>query len=338
MWCVRYVAVLEYKSLWETAQHAIAISIDVVNFKYQDEWYCDKCHKMDNGAMESSQGGQIESQGPLKGCDLIKEKKTILSDLCHGNKKFSAPSVKQYPESMTEGIILTMKGAAMPLVHPSCTRVTDQGKHGSQIEDEPDEKTALITSGADHGCESEIKRLHHKIGTPVVINSSVEYARRPPPESCWTGYFHVFYGRDNNVGAFEASFPSKVSQKVCDIVKKMPNNLQLEMLPRMNEWPECFDTNPPVYEDIALFFFPNELNQHDKKYPHLLESSCNFVLKAYVGSRKLLIFSSEVLPPDSHVFIVSAMVTGIDGENYLWGIFVKSEGRSNPARFGSAAA
>lgn len=33
--------------------------------------------------------------------------------------------------------------------------------------------------------------------------------------------------------------------------------------------------------------------------------------------------------------LISIMVTGIDGECYLWGVFVRLEGKSVPRQFGS---
>jgi hypothetical protein len=73
------------------------------------------------------------------------------------------------------------------------------------------------------------------------------------------GCFHVLdAGANLNLGEFKAQFPSKVSSKVYDIVKMIPNNLQLQLLPRMNDWPKSFEISNPVYEDIGLFFFSNE--------------------------------------------------------------------------------
>jgi len=73
------------------------------------------------------------------------------------------------------------------------------------------------------------------------------------------GCFHVFYaGEKLNLGEFKAYFPSKVSPRVNDIVKMMPTDLQLELLPRMNDWPKSFETITPVHEDIGVFFFSNK--------------------------------------------------------------------------------
>ncbi|OEL36822.1 hypothetical protein BAE44_0002158, partial [Dichanthelium oligosanthes] len=138
----------------------------------------------------------------------------------------------------------------------------DKGEINSEIEDEPREKGTLCASGM--GC------------------------------------FHIFDAAANlNLGEFKAQFPSKVSSRVYDIVKMIPNNLQLELLPRMNDWPKSFEASCPVHEDIGLYFFPNEPDGHEKKHSYLLEASNNYVLRAYIDGIKLLIYSSEVLPSDS---------------------------------------
>uniref|UniRef100_A0A0A8YNM0 AIPP2-like SPOC-like domain-containing protein n=1 Tax=Arundo donax TaxID=35708 RepID=A0A0A8YNM0_ARUDO len=205
----------------------------------------------------------------------------------------------------------------------------DNGKINSQCQVKPREKGILCASDYGTGRKSQMESLNHNIGVLITISSSAEYSRRPPPLICWTGGFLVCdAGTKHNLGEFKAQFPSKVSSKVYDIVKMMPDNLQLELLPRMNDWPKLFETSRPFHEDIALFFFSNEHDGHEKKHSYILEARTNYVLRAYIDHIKLLIYSSEVLPPDSH---------WIDGESYLWGIFVRSKGKRGPRPFGSTS-
>uniref|UniRef100_A0A0E0KF46 AIPP2-like SPOC-like domain-containing protein n=2 Tax=Oryza punctata TaxID=4537 RepID=A0A0E0KF46_ORYPU len=167
-----------------------------------------------------------------------------------------------------------------------------------QSRDDPREKSGSNATGTYIGRGSEMSPDNH-IGMPVVINSSVEYARRPPPEIRWTGCFLVSDGSNCNPADFKAYCPSKVSSKVLNVIKSMPSVIELDILPRMDEWPKSFETNPPVYEDIGLFFFSTELDRNGKSQSRLMETSCNFVMRAYINNIKLLIYSSEVLPPDS---------------------------------------
>ncbi|KAL6598215.1 hypothetical protein ACP70R_046380 [Stipagrostis hirtigluma subsp. patula] len=201
----------------------------------------------------------------------------------------------------------------------------DKEKMNSQIQDEPRKKVASCSSALvdANGCKSEMRSPNKD--TLVMIDSSAEYSRRPSPASCWMGCFLVQdSGAKSNLGEFKAYFPSKVSSNVYEITKRIPINLELEVLPRLNDWPKSFKTNPPVHEDIGLFFFSSELDWREKKHPHFLEN--DFVMRAYINDIKLLIYSSDVLPPDSQ---------WIDGETYLWGVCVASNRKGNP-RLGSA--
>ncbi|KAL6842408.1 hypothetical protein ACP4OV_027835 [Aristida adscensionis] len=205
----------------------------------------------------------------------------------------------------------------------------DEEKINSRIKDGPREKGAFCSSAIvdANGCKSETKSLNNNLDTVMVIDSSAEYSRRPPPGSCWTGCFLVKEsGSKSTLGKFKAYFPSKVSAKVYDTAKRMPINLSLEVLPRINDWPKSFEAIRPVHEDIGLFFFASELDWREKKHPQFLEA--DYVMTAYINGIKLLIYSPNVLPPDSQ---------WIDGESYFWGIFVRSKGKSNPQRFGSAS-
>ncbi|KAG8062999.1 hypothetical protein GUJ93_ZPchr0003g16686, partial [Zizania palustris] len=194
-----------------------------------------------------------------------------------------------------------------------------------EIPDDPRQKSESNATDNDIGRGSEMSPSNNT-NILIVIHSSVEYARRPPPESCWTGSFLIFDGENHNLGEFKAYLPSKVSSKVLNVTKSMPKNLKLEMLPLADDWPKRFQAYLPVYEDIGLIFLPTELDRNEYRNPCPLKDGCNFVLRAYINNIKLLIYSSEALPPDS---------LWIDGEMYLWGVFVNSKRMRSPLRLGS---
>jgi len=135
--------------------------------------------------------------------------------------------------------------------------------------------------------KSETENLNQNRDVLLSINSSVEYTRRPPPAICWTGSFHVLVAGENlYLGEFKAQFPSKVSSKVYDIAKMIPNNLQLQLLPRMDDWPKSFEIVNPVYEDIGLFFFPNEPDGYISVCFHTKILSHRYVLKHILLSQE----------------------------------------------------
>ncbi|KAF8698785.1 hypothetical protein HU200_035043 [Digitaria exilis] len=246
----------------------------------------------------------------------------------------SPPSVKQ-PSNMS------LSPSRSDMQVPALKRCAAASRDQAKIEGMPDfgmrqgrvrpatppHVKRLSSTECDTGSKSETKSLNQNRDVLLCIDSSLDYTRRPPPQICWMGCFHVFNaGANINLGEFKAQFPSKVSSRVYDIAKMIPIDLQLELLPRMNDWPKSFETSGPVYEDIGLFFFSDEPDGHRKVHSYLLEACCNYVLRAHIDGIRLLIYSSEVLPPDSQ---------WIDGESYLWGLFVRSKGKSNPQQIGS---
>ncbi|KAF7068911.1 hypothetical protein CFC21_074617 [Triticum aestivum] len=269
----------------------------------------------------------VASQNPIKADDTKKRQK-VQSDIIFEKTGATIPTI---PHN-TKGEVTRIDQQLQDQPKEEKVANADGGKCNSWIDDQPTGKSALnasVLTDADSGCGSGTKSLHNNIDMPVIISSSAEYARRPPPEGhCWKGCFLLSDGESSNLGEFKAYFPSVVSPRVCDIAKKMPNNIQLKISPRMNYWPKTFDEFCPVYDDIALIFFPAELDCYNKKHPRRLEAYNNFVMKAYIDDIMLLIYSSEVLPPDSQ---------WIDGENYLWGVFVKPKAKSNHAHLGSVA-
>ncbi|RWV97247.1 hypothetical protein GW17_00039978 [Ensete ventricosum] len=115
-------------------------------------------------------------------------------------------------------------------------------------------------------------------------------------------------------GEIQAHFPSQVSPKAYDIAKKLPVKLKLDMLPRRDAWPKIFESDPPTYDDIGLYFFPSQLERPKEKYFQLLEliDSCDFAMQTWIEDVELLIYPSEQLTVDSH---------RINEQTYLWGVF-----------------
>uniref|UniRef100_A0ACD5WZR8 Uncharacterized protein n=1 Tax=Avena sativa TaxID=4498 RepID=A0ACD5WZR8_AVESA len=337
--------------------------LEVVAFEMSGGWCCSDCQKNANGYTKPIQG---EIKGPMidnnhrsmahqigvKTLQIYENSKVkfipceeaALLTKERPRKKFVARRTRSQIAVAAANKLqfmktLCLKGAAIPKCPENTKQAVRQNDHllrpkeekgniaarakgNSWVDDQPRGENAFNTSDANIGCQSEPKNLHHNIDMPVVISSSVEYARRPPPEAlCWTGCIVLSNGENPNFGDFKAYHPARVSPRVCNIAKNMPNNLQLKIFPRMKHWPMTFEQICPVYDDVALIFFSAELDCCEKKRRHLFETYCGFVMKAYIDDMMLLIYSSEVLPPDSQ---------WIDGESYLWGVFVKPKAKSNP--------
>ncbi|XBI75288.1 hypothetical protein VPH35_068673 [Triticum aestivum] len=337
----------------------------VVELEMINEWCCDECQKRDNGdtkpiegenylvktipfqevallsmptthnwsrlvvrhkrtprKMKSVSPNRSENQSfALKRCAIASQNQIRVEDM---NKRQKVQSGATIPM-----ITYNRKGKVKNYDHQLQDRpkeekvasVADKRKCNSWVGDQPIGKMAFsvsVPTDAGIGCGSGTKSLNNNIDMPVIINSNAEYARRPPPEailitllcsdipSLFRGCFLLSDGEKFNLGEFKAYHPSVVSPRVCNIAKKMPSNMQLKISPRKNYWPKTWN----------------------KKHPCLVDTHCGCVMHAYIDDMMLLIYSSEVLPPDCQ---------GIDGKSYLWGVFVKPKSKSNHARLGSVA-
>ncbi|XP_047084561.1 uncharacterized protein LOC124695789 [Lolium rigidum] len=266
-----------------------------------------------------SPSGSDDQVLSLRPCVVASQNLIKADDINRRQKVRSGATIPMVPQNTK----LAVK-ENVHLVRPKEEKVEhgDKGKGKSRVECQPREENAFNSSVANIGCQSGPKSLHHNIDMPVIISSSVEYARRPPPQAiCWRGCIVLSNGENRNLGEFKAYHPARVSPRVLNIAKNMSNNLQLKILPRMKYWPKTFEQICPVYDDVALIFFSAEHDWYVMLRHHLFEAYCGFVMKAYIDDMMLLIYSSELLPPDAQ---------WIDGENYLWGVFVKPKPKSNP--------
>ncbi|XBI85777.1 hypothetical protein VPH35_093863 [Triticum aestivum] len=271
----------------------------MVELEMIHEWCCDECQKKDNRDTKPIEGENSEVKPiPSQEVALLSMPTTHNWPRLVVRHKHTSRKMKCVSPNRSENQAFAFKRCAIPM-----------------------------PTNTDIGCESGIKSPNNNIDMPVIINSSAEYARRPPPEPiCWTGCFLLSNGENFNLGEFKAYHPFVVSPRVCNIAKKMPSNMQLKISPRKNYWPKTFEKISPVYEDIALLFFPAEVDCWNKKHPRLVDTRCIFVMHAYIDDMMLLMYSSEVLPPDFQY-----------GKSYLWGVFVKPKSKSNHARLGSIA-
>ncbi|CAL9764454.1 unnamed protein product [Musa acuminata subsp. burmannicoides] len=148
----------------------------------------------------------------------------------------------------------------------------------------------------------------------LLINPNEKLLNCPAPGTCWKGTFEVFDMGIHIYGEIQAHFPSQVSPKAYDISKKLPVKLKLDMLPRRDAWPKIFQSDPPTYDDIGLYFFPSQLERPKEKYFRLLEriDSCDFAMQTWIDDVELLIYPSQQLTVDSH---------RINEQIYLWGVF-----------------
>lgn len=112
----------------------------------------------------------------------------------------------------------------------------------------------------------------------------------------------------------QAHLSTRASSKVAELVFKFPNELLLNEVPRPHIWPIQFQKNYPTEQDIAFYFFAQDLWSYGKSYSMLLEGMTDndLALEANFDGFQLLIFPSSLLPVRSQCW--NSML-------FLWGVF-----------------
>jgi hypothetical protein len=138
----------------------------------------------------------------------------------------------------------------------------------------------------------------------------------PELEYVWQGNFEVrSSGKSPNLCAgFQAHLSSCASPRVLEAVNKFPHKIILSEVPRLSTWPLQFQENGVKEDNIALYFFAEDLDSFEKSYKILLEDMMrnDLALKAIIDGVELLIFPSNQLPEHSQRWNMLY---------YMWGVF-----------------
>ncbi|XP_056683910.1 uncharacterized protein [Spinacia oleracea] len=138
----------------------------------------------------------------------------------------------------------------------------------------------------------------------------------------WKGIFKIINDVKQRLifEDIQARLPCKVHRKVYDLLRKFPEILSFEMLPRKDFWEDIFQEVGPSELDIGLYFLSSRMsNLGEQSYCSLLEylDKHDFLLKStYFDEVELLVFSSIHLPVDS---------CKINQKHFLWGLFRPSK-------------
>ncbi|KAK1272462.1 hypothetical protein QJS04_geneDACA008011 [Acorus gramineus] len=159
-------------------------------------------------------------------------------------------------------------------------------------------------------------------------NSALQSEAAPPTLlkfSLWRGDFEVLEMASCHTlyEGISARPLSTLSDKAYEASKKIPVNLQLELLPFPNVWPKLFRLDPPHPNDISLIFSPTELNRPNEKYISLLDTMerQDLAMRCQVGLVELLIFTSKKL---------SQVCQRLDAPMFLWGVFRQMKNKRPP--------
>ncbi|PQM39071.1 uncharacterized protein Pyn_17995 [Prunus yedoensis var. nudiflora] len=159
----------------------------------------------------------------------------------------------------------------------------------------------------------------HSEGRPHVRNSSNPFSPAfavPQLDYIWKGGFEMW--RNGRVlgscDGMQAHLSTVASPKVLEVVPKLPQKMLVEEVPRLSTWPTQFVRNHPTEDNIALYFFAEDLESYRRNYKVLVECMVrdDLALRANVDGVELLIFPSNMLPENSQCW--NRML-------FLWGVF-----------------
>ncbi|KAF8379092.1 hypothetical protein HHK36_028521 [Tetracentron sinense] len=114
----------------------------------------------------------------------------------------------------------------------------------------------------------------------------------------------------------QAHLSTWASPKVLEVVNKFPHNVLLEEVPRLRTWPTQFQDNYALEDNIALYFFPKDVESYERNYKSLLENMIknDVAFKGNFDGIELLIFPSNQLPEKSQRWNMLF---------FLWGVFIE---------------
>ncbi|KAM0854324.1 hypothetical protein ACQ4PT_050483 [Festuca glaucescens] len=146
----------------------------------------------------------------------------------------------------------------------------------------------------------------------------------PEQTYIWQGIFEVSRpGNSSEIfDGIQAHLSTSASLKALDVVKQLPQIIQLVEVPRCFSWPQQFKEVQPNEDNIALFFFAKDVESYDRAYGKLLEKMLvgDLSLIANISGFELLILSSDKLPEK---------IQRWNGLLYFWGVFYAGKANSS---------
>ncbi|XP_039056478.1 uncharacterized protein LOC120199491 [Hibiscus syriacus] len=125
----------------------------------------------------------------------------------------------------------------------------------------------------------------------------------PQPDYIWQGKFEIqsSSGLPFTCDGMQVHLSTYASDKVLELVPKLPQKISLEEAPRLTMWPTQFMRSRATEDNVALYIFAKDHDSYEGSYKNLLDRIIknDFSLKGNFGAVELLIFSSNLLPEKS---------------------------------------
>ncbi|XP_059641772.1 ASI1-immunoprecipitated protein 2-like isoform X2 [Cornus florida] len=175
--------------------------------------------------------------------------------------------------------------------------------------DSPEEELETVTAEASYG---HYGPLNVSYSRPSWESDNYVHAQ-PVIDPIWRGSLNITNEKNKTHVGLVAHLSSKACDKVSNAATLLPQELDVEILPRCDAWPKSFKTLPPTDDNIALYIFP-KFERDEKVFDNLLDEIIEhkLALKAVINDVELLVFSSLELPQEHWRF---------RRKYYLWGVF-----------------
>jgi hypothetical protein len=146
----------------------------------------------------------------------------------------------------------------------------------------------------------------------------------PEQTYIWQGIFEVSRpGNSSEIfDGIQAHLSTSASPKALDVVKQLPQTIQLVEVPHCFSWPQQYKEVQPNEDNIALFFFAKDVESYERAYGKLLEKMLvgDLSLTANISGFELVILPSDKLPEK---------IQRWNGLLYFWGVFCAGKANSS---------
>ncbi|KAI9086920.1 hypothetical protein K1719_031081 [Acacia pycnantha] len=151
---------------------------------------------------------------------------------------------------------------------------------------------------------------------PLAISRVLPKMAVPEYECIWKGIFELHRsGKPPDLcPGIQAHLSTCASPKVLEVVNRLPSKISLSEVPRSSTWPSQFQQGGAKENNIALYFFAQDIESHEKHYGALLDHMMrnDLALKGIFHGVELLVFPSNLLPEKSQRWNMLF---------FLWGVF-----------------
>lgn len=152
-------------------------------------------------------------------------------------------------------------------------------------------------------------------GRQQSVLPTLRHKNGPVKDITWSGIVEVVdCGKIRMCEEMIAHLSAKVSRKAFEFSKEIDSKLQFKLLPRSDLYPKIFQDACPDRDDIALYFYPTNIERSRKQYSRLVKDMelKDLMMWTQIDGRELLVYPSTILTPDSQK---------LKNSYFMWGVF-----------------